>query len=140
MENEKFQKAISQVIMADEIRCLENSWHFKPRTVANHTIGDFIGAVFSIDNEEDAKAFYASYVDYLSGIPNPKHTPEEIANSNIGWCYGEGMTTEKIRMWNKATDARHPVLGSMDPPPTPEESFVAGIKYGRTMKSHIKLK
>jgi hypothetical protein len=83
-----------------------------------HTIGEFINAVFSVKTEQDAKLFYDGYLLYLDkhqcDEDNPRHlTVEQVAQSNIGWCFGEGMKPEYIRMWSKVCKASHPVFGNM---------------------------
>lgn len=96
-----------------------------------HTIGEFISAVFSVENAEDAKEFYDGYLEYLHKLPELEGDPERIARSNIGWCFGEGMASEKIRMWNEVCGASHPVFGTGIP--SAEEALKAGMKIGESI-------
>ena len=86
-----------------------------PRTPEKHTIGDFIGAVFAVETEDEARRFHASYLKYLEANPCEGHTPAQVASSNIGWCFGEGMSDKQIGMWVSASGAVHPVFGRIMP-------------------------
>ena len=75
-----------------------------------YTIGDFVRAVLAIDNEDDAAEFYAGHVAHIQrtidkGEWNSSSTAEEGAKSNIGWCFGEGMSDERRAMWVKVCGA-----------------------------------
>ena len=94
-----------------------------------HTIGEFISAVFTVENAEDAKEFYDGYLEYLHKQPDLEGEPKRIARSNIGWCFGEGMVLEKIKMWSRTCGASHPVFGTGIP--SPKEAFEAGKKMGK---------
>lgn len=101
-----------------------------------HTIGDFISAVLSIDNERDAQRFYDWYVGHISGemaagLWEDQGTAEDAARSNLGWCFGEGMASERQAMWVRVCGASHPVFGTMATPPTPEEWLEAGRRLAR---------
>lgn len=97
------------------------------------TIGELISAVFSVKNKEDAKAFYKGYLEWLRGLPKLDGEPEHIARRNIGWCFGEGMAPDKIKMWSEACEAVHPIFGiSM---PTPQEALKVGIEAGRKTRT-----
>lgn len=130
-----FEKKIQQAINKDRKRSRKSGWDFKERDFHAHTIGDFISAVMAINNSFDAKRFYQGYVTFMSCLPaevrDSKHTPEEVAKSNIGWCFGEGMPQERIVMWRRVCGASHPVFGSMAIPPSPREAFQAGQKMAR---------
>ena len=97
-----------------------------------HTIGEFIGAVLGITSKRDAKEFYEGYLIYLANHPaedNPRElTTKEIALSNIGWCFGEGMNPKYIEMWSKVCKASHPVFGNIIP--TAGEAYNVGLKCG----------
>ena len=97
-----------------------------------YTIEDFVCAVLAIDNEDDAAKFYAGHVAHIQrtidkGEWNSSSTAEEGAKSNIGWCFGEGMSDERRAMWVKVCGASHPVFGTKVP--TAGEAF----KMGETM-------
>lgn len=84
--------------------------------VGGQTIGDFVRAVLTIDNEQDAARFFRGTVAYIqdqidAGTWKSRSTAEEAARSNIGWCYGEGMASKRIEMWVKACGASHPIFG-----------------------------
>lgn len=96
------------------------------------TIGEFISAIFSIEDETDAKALYDGYLDYLRQQADIGGTPEDIARSNIGWCFGEGMVPERIKMWVKVCGASHPVFGTTVP--SLQEAFSEGVKRGKLCK------
>lgn len=116
-------------------RAIEGSGDSAGRGFHQHTIGDFTRAVMAIASDQDARLFYDGYLRYLDLLPAEKrsqrYTPEEVAKGNIGWCFGEGMAPERIAMWVKACGAAHPVFGTFDPPPTPEEAFAAGLRAGQ---------
>ena len=104
----------------------------------NHTIGEFIHAVMAIDNEEDALEFYSGHVAYIQrqidkGEWKSDATPMQAVQSNIGWCFGEGMSGERVSMWSKVCGASHPVFGTKAPT-TGEE----GLKLGMAMVEKMK--
>ena len=80
-----------------------------------HTIGEFISAVCRIDNEADAKQFAVEYLEWLKLHADGKHKPEDVLRANIGWCFGEGMSQERIEMWRKVCNASHPFFGTTLP-------------------------
>jgi len=117
------------------------------------TIGDLMGAVLAINSDDDAKAFYESYVAWLTAHLDPAsvHTPrsrlegtpagiyllssQQIACDNIGWCFGEGMSRERIAMWRRTTPAAHPVLPiTENHQPTAQECLDAGLRAGRALR------
>lgn len=114
----KFYDAIQLQIDRDRAYRREKGYEFKERTVATHTIGDFISAVMAINNEADAQEFYRGYVEWLEAQPGRKteHTAKHVADMNIGWCFGEGMTDERKQMWAKCTTASHPIFGANNVP------------------------
>jgi hypothetical protein len=79
------------------------------------TVGDLMDAIWSVDNEEDARLFYAGHVANIqrqidAGVWESQYSAEEGARADIGWMYGEGMTADRIAMWRRATGAEHPGL------------------------------
>lgn len=128
-----FRERIQQQISADRSRRQRLQVEFKERTVESHTLGDLIGAVLSIDNAYDARDFYEGLVEYYSSLPLGaiKRSADEVARSNIGWCFGEGMAAARRAMWREVCDAAHPVFGAMETSPTPEEALQAGIEMAR---------
>ncbi|KKL19293.1 hypothetical protein LCGC14_2466930, partial [marine sediment metagenome] len=81
----------------------------------------------------DAKKFYQGYLGFLEQFPETKGDKERVARSNIGWCFGEGMTPDKIKMWSTVCEASHPVFGTTVP--TSEEALEAGIKHGKKLRT-----
>jgi hypothetical protein len=98
----------------------------------SHAIGEFVGAVLAIDNEADAAAFAERYLEWLRERPNGKYSPEQLLKDNIGWCFGEGMSSDRIAMWNKICGASHPVFVTQRP--TVEQAIEAGFKMAEAMK------
>lgn len=97
--------------------------HVKSIPEGDYTIGAFISAVMEIDNEAEAEQFWHGYVDYMT-IAYPETPTIPACQSNVGWCFGEGMSEDKKAMWIKVSDASHPVFGQMKP--TVTEAFEAG--------------
>jgi hypothetical protein len=133
-----FQDCIQAQIDKDRAMCREHHWKWNQRDFSSgYTIGDLIGAVMQIDNDADAQRFHEGYLEFLrwnweqpNADVSQTNTPEQVALSNIGWCYGEGMSDERIAMWVRTTQAAHPVFGTMAPRPTPEEALEAGRRLG----------
>lgn len=128
-----FEQKIAEQIERETKYREKNGFDQTERGEGVHTIGDLISAVMKIDNKTDAALFYRGYLEWLNNLPpgvdkSEILTPEQVAKSNIGWCFGEGMSDKMIEMWNKVTGATHPVFGTMTP--TPEEAFQAGMKLG----------
>ena len=81
-----------------------------------HTIGEFIRAVVVIDTPEDAKEFFEAAVVWRGNRPlSPGNTPVSAVQDDIGWCFGEGMYPERIKMWSEVCQASHPVFGLITP-------------------------
>lgn len=99
----------------------------------DHTVGALISAVMEIDDEAEAQEFWRGYVDYIT-IAYPERPSEPVCRSNIGWCFGEGMSNERKEMWIKVSGASHPVFGQMKP--TTEEAFQAGIEAGKALSDN----
>jgi hypothetical protein len=99
-----------------------------PRDHDTYTVGDTYDAIFSIDNEQDARAFYEGYVQHISEQPDLKDDPVYVVQSNIGWMFGEGMSDEMRAMWIRVCDASHPVFGQTMP--TIEQAFGMGQDLG----------
>lgn len=118
----KFNEAIQKQIDEQRTRYAKSGYEFKERTVSTHNLGDLIGAVLAIDNESDANEFYRGYIEHLESLPrHERYTPKQVADSNIGWCFGEGMAADRQQMWQKCTTASHPIFGKTQP--TPEEAI-----------------
>ena len=102
-----------------------------------HTIGDLVGAILSIHDEEDATHFYRGYRAWMDAHWNEDgflasdntNTPDQIVKSNIGWCYGEGMPQADREMWIRVSGASHPVFGQSMPSPT--DAFATGQAEGK---------
>jgi hypothetical protein len=80
----------------------------------------------AIDNEADALRFYDGCVAHLEAQPDRKDPADCVAKANIGWCFGEGMDSDRVAMWRKVCGASHPVFGPMTTKVLPEEAFAAG--------------
>lgn len=107
---------------------------------ARHTIGDFIRGVFKVTNENDAASFYRGCVESTqaqidAGTWQSQATAEQAAKANIGWCFGEGMNSKRIEMWNRVCGADHPVFG-LNLNVSPEEAIQAGISAGGGARSN----
>jgi hypothetical protein len=105
-------------------------------SIERFTIATLIEAVLAIDCDEDARAFYRGYLAWLAAhLPeDAENIPNKIACDNIGWCFGEGMSRERIAMWRRTTPAAHPTLPiTEDYRPTAEECFETGLRLGRKL-------
>lgn len=122
-----FQERIQVEIDRDRANHAQHGWEQTPRRPGRHTIGDFVRATMGVDNIEEARLFHEGYVEYLVAVGCAD--PTATARANIGWCFGEGMTGERIAMWRATCDAAHPICGTAIP--TPEMAFVMGQQVGR---------
>ena len=96
----------------------------------DYTIGDLINEIMAIDNENDARTFFADYCAWLTTSPTTKpYKSEEVARANIGWCFGEGMKLERRNMWINVCAASHPVFGQTVP--TFDEALKAGMDWAK---------
>ena len=102
MSREYFDQCIQKQIDEDNAEAEENGFTKTERTEGEHTIGDFIGAVFAITNPDDALKFYVGLLDYCDHLPSKSVSSIEMAQRNIGWCSGEGMDSNRIKMWSDA--------------------------------------
>lgn len=130
-----FNNRIEERIAADRAKSLEHGWEFKERTTANHTIGDFVNAVFHVLNGGDARLFYDGYLEWMNLRDPAKRSGQpatEVCRANIGWCFGEGMAPEKIKMWIQVCDASHPIFGQTKP--SHEMAFELGVEQGKAMR------
>jgi hypothetical protein len=101
--------------------------------IPEFTMGDMMDAIWSVEDEEDMRPFFNSYVEYLKSRPDCDD-PEGVARANIGWMFGEGMAQDRINMWTRATQSAHPVFGSMATRPSPEEALQQGIDASRRVR------
>lgn len=97
------------------------------------TYGHVIQAVFEIHDVDSAREFRNGYIKWLGVNVDPVHTPEQVADANIGWCFGEGMPESDRAIWH-SLGAAHPVFGTMEKDPTPEEALEAGRKAAEALK------
>ena len=91
-------------------------------------MGHCMSAIKSIGNYEDAREFYEGYATWNEAhkpSPDYPYSGEEIAKANIGYCFGEGMASERIQMWREVTGAEHPYGPGIENA-TPTELFEAG--------------
>jgi hypothetical protein len=93
--------------------------------------------LLEIDHEQADRLFYVSnwpeeladaYIEWLEVQPDSKLPSKQVADANIGWCFGEGMSNEKMDMWKKCSTASHPIFGTTKP--TIAEALEAGMKAG----------
>lgn len=115
-----FEECIERQIALCRARAVAHGWQFEERGITDHTLGDFIRAVLAVDTPEHAKAFYAGCVAFIqdeinAGTWRSRHSAEDAARANIGWCFGEGMAPEKIAMWTATCQAAHPIFGGAVP-------------------------
>jgi hypothetical protein len=100
---------------------------------------DDIGAVvFSTKTAKEALAFYEGYVEWItnekgSKAPATVAKAEQIARSNIGWFFGEGLPAKRIALWTEACGASHPVFGTKVP--SPEVAFKKGLEMGKKLRA-----
>lgn len=92
------------------------------------TVGTLMAAIFSIHDAAHAHAFYEGYLEWQRAHHADAGPPEDVCKSNIGWCFGEGMSAEDREMWSAVCDAAHPVFGTRVP--TAQEAFAAGVTDG----------
>src|SRR5689334_18543821 len=97
----------------------------------HHTIGEFVSAVCRIDNEADACQFADEYLAWLTEH-RAGFEPINVMRSNIGWCFGEGMSQERIQMWSKVCEASHPFFGRSLP--STDEALQMGRNFARREK------
>ena len=131
--NESFYlECIQKQIDKDRKRFARHGYTFVEHDATRQTIGELIGAIFAIDNDSDARRFFDDYVAWMTALPaedrSPTGTADEVAKSNIGWAFGEGMAAERIAMWRNICGAAHPVFGAWLP--TPTEAVRAGLDAG----------
>lgn len=118
---EFFDACIDEAMKRGKYRYSPEGWH---------SIGAFVSAVMEIDNPEDAAEFYAGSLSYYAA--GGADDPASVAKANIGWCFGEGMASERIAMWQEVCGAQHPIFAypATGEHPTPVEAFEAGMRYG----------
>jgi hypothetical protein len=96
--------------------------------------GGRIAAVLSIHDPEEALLYYRGYVNWLKQDRTAKRgLAEEIAKESIGWCFGEGMPSEDIKMWIETTGAYHPAFGTRKPE-DPQILFQMGVELGERLR------
>lgn len=103
------------------------------------TIGAFVRSVMEIHEDTEAQEFLRGYREWLRhvgedenpGIPDGQAEFDLLIASNIGWCFGEGMSYEDRQRWIRLVDARHPYFGRSVP--SVQEAFEAGVKAGRDL-------
>jgi hypothetical protein len=100
----------------------------------NMTIGHLIKSIMEIHDEEDAKQFMDGYLPWLEAQVDLTEPPAYVAASNIGWCFGEGMSEEDREMWRKVAKASHPVFGSMRTEPSIIDALAAGFSKGANVR------
>jgi hypothetical protein len=96
----------------------------------NMTIRHLGHSIMEIHKEEDAKEFLAGYLPWLEAQADLDTSALHVAQSNIGWFFGEGMSETDKAMWRNLIGASHPIFGAMKTNPTPQEAFDAGVARG----------
>jgi len=106
----------------------------------NATFKDILEPAIKIALERDhdmARAWFREYVRLLSTRMS-RAEAEETALSNLGYFAGY-YDQEVIDAVHEVFGAVHPLLGHQDrfgrtpPPPTMEEAFAAGVRWGEKM-------
>jgi hypothetical protein len=88
---------------------------FYSQACGSDTIEHFVNAVLRIDNVDDATKFYFGCVDYVQqqideGVWESSSNAIESTEANIGWCFGEGMSQDRMKMWRKVSNTiAHPL-------------------------------
>ena len=100
-----------------------------PDSKHGFTMGDTVNAILEVSSMEDAKDFFDGYVeDITCRRGKSQEEAEGTARSNIGFCFGEGMSKKRIAMWIQACGAAHPVFGTVMP--SGEQAFKMGQAHG----------
>lgn len=124
-----FQERIDEAMASYRERGFEGkSWE--------HTIGAFVTAVMKIDNDAEARLFFDGYLEWMrEHIENKSLDPREVCRLNVGWCFGEGMATDRVQMWQRVADAAHPMLtyDADGNGPGAREALRAGMDAGRKL-------
>lgn len=114
---------------------------FNPEGKAELTYGDLLRPAMSITEQEDADQYLVAYVahiqEFLDKEPRADGlTAEQIAKTNLGYFAGyyDSETRERVE---RLFRCQHPVFGAIaaNGPPTPEETFAAGVEYAETVMS-----
>ena len=94
------------------------------------TISDFMQAVLSIQGSMEALDFVHQEVARMKEEHPEEKDPLGVLRSNIGFCFGEGMSIPHRRMWAAVCGAEHPGFGPeyTNRDFTPEEAFQAGVR------------
>jgi hypothetical protein len=116
-------------------------WDKELKTVPSfdqHCWDDIGSVVFSTKTAKEARSFYDGYVEWITNEKGSKSAAtvakaEQIARSNIGWFFGEGLAPKKIAMWTEACGASHPIFGTKMP--GPEEAFKKGLEMGKKLRA-----
>jgi hypothetical protein len=98
------------------------------------TMGEFVAMVLRLKDPDAALQFYEQQVQQMREQHPEQKDPEGVVRSNIGWCFGEGMSIPCRKMWTAVVGAEHPAFGRMEQDPTPQEAFQAGQD---AMKDHF---
>ena len=132
-----FEKRLQEEIDRDREESKRNGWKFSERTVMEPQKSDIWKAILRVKTTDVAKRFYTGFIVWLGKMQEREKvksqmTAEAVAKDNIGWCYGEGMSPDQIRMWVEVCGAHHPVFGTKIP--SAEEAYKLGLKYVEKME------
>ena len=117
---------------------------FNPENKKELTFREILGPAMKITDEEDAKQYLRSYIDYIQKYldKNPFYfrrddnkTALDIAKENLGY-YAGYYDNETRKRVEKLFMCSHPVFGSIakNGEPTPEQAFEMGKKLGKKSK------
>ena len=107
-------------------------------------IRKFVHEVLTINDAYEAKQFFNHRVMWTVELhPEIEDAAGAVANS-IGFCFAEGMSVERRKMWRDVCGAEHPVLGPSytEDAMTPHDYVEAGVRYAERLmaeEAHNKL-
>lgn len=111
---------------------------FNPDNKEVLTYGECLHPAMKITDKEDAKQYFASYVDFiqkhLDKEPNENGlTAEQIAKQNLGYFAGYYDNETRLRV-EELFECSHPIFGNAkNGTPTPEEAFEMGKKRAKAI-------
>lgn len=85
------------------------SLEFYTKTLYEKGNGVLTDAVMLITTENDARAFYLGYLEFMRLQGMDGVAAEAVAQGNIGWCFGAGMSTAMVAAWHRVIGPGVPV-------------------------------
>jgi len=118
---------------------------FNPENKQVLTFKELLDPAMEIKENEDAKQYLASYVEWLEAAwlrdgKIEKEPAINIAKSNLGYWAGYYSESTRKRVEN-LFECEHPIFGSIEKNgrPTAEEALKLGIKMGEeSIKRNLK--